>query len=166
MELELFPDKPSSSSSSSNPAISSIAPMLYRENWSRILPIAAAAPAMTAVDIAVVPPPRARAGVWFFLQASQNQGKEPFLPQIPKGYLRIKDGRITVRLLIKYLVNKLGLEDESEVEITCRGRRLLPVLTLQQVRDSIWCSRVALSSIRQSLVADHLVMMLQYGRTA
>jgi hypothetical protein len=26
-----------------------------------------------------------------------------------------RDGRVTVRLLIKYLVNKLGLEDESEV---------------------------------------------------
>ncbi|KAG6490667.1 hypothetical protein ZIOFF_051977 [Zingiber officinale] len=38
----------------------------------------------------------------------------PLLPQIPRSYLRIKDGRMTIRLLIKYLVNKLGLEDESE----------------------------------------------------
>ncbi|KAL5082753.1 hypothetical protein RYX36_011174, partial [Vicia faba] len=41
--------------------------------------------------------------------------KEPFLPQIPKNYLRIKDGRMTVRLLMKYLVNKLKLENESEI---------------------------------------------------
>ncbi|PKU74494.1 E3 ubiquitin protein ligase DRIP2 [Dendrobium catenatum] len=60
-------------------------------------------------------PARPQAGVWFMLKASQNQVREPFLPQIPKSYLRIKDGRMTVRLLKKYLVNKLGLEDESEV---------------------------------------------------
>ncbi|VVB14341.1 unnamed protein product [Arabis nemorensis] len=39
---------------------------------------------------------------------------EPFLPQIPKSYLRIKDGKMTVRLLMKYLVNKLRLEHESQ----------------------------------------------------
>ncbi|KAG6493787.1 hypothetical protein ZIOFF_048790 [Zingiber officinale] len=41
----------------------------------------------------------------------------PLLPQIPRSYLRIKDGRMTIRLLIKYLVNKLGLEDESELAL-------------------------------------------------
>ncbi|KAL5216705.1 hypothetical protein ABZP36_008106 [Zizania latifolia] len=56
----------------------------------------------------------ATAGVWFVLHVAPHQGREPFLPQIPRSYLRIKDGRVTVRLLTKYLVNKLGLEDESE----------------------------------------------------
>ncbi|KAG2571771.1 hypothetical protein PVAP13_7KG119935 [Panicum virgatum] len=68
--------------------------------------------------IRVVLPPSAiaaAAGVWFVLQAAPHQGREPFLPQIPRSYLRIKDGRVTVRLLIKYLAAKLGLEDESEV---------------------------------------------------
>ncbi|URE10669.1 hypothetical protein MUK42_23885 [Musa troglodytarum] len=63
----------------------------------------------------VSPPRRPQSGVWFMLRAAQNQGREPFLPQIPKSYLRIKDGRMTVRLLMKYLVTRLGLEDESEV---------------------------------------------------
>ncbi|GJR04700.1 putative E3 ubiquitin-protein ligase/polycomb group RING finger protein [Tanacetum coccineum] len=63
----------------------------------------------------VNPPRRPHSGVWFVLQASQNQAKEPYLPQIPKSYLRIKDGRMTVGLLIKYLVNKLGLGSESEL---------------------------------------------------
>uniref|UniRef100_A0A7N0TM55 Uncharacterized protein n=1 Tax=Kalanchoe fedtschenkoi TaxID=63787 RepID=A0A7N0TM55_KALFE len=63
----------------------------------------------------VRPPRRPHVGIWFMLQASQNQVREPFLPQIPKSYLRIKDGRMTVRLLIKYLVHKLRLESESEV---------------------------------------------------
>ncbi|KAK4413557.1 protein LAX PANICLE 2 [Sesamum alatum] len=68
------------------------------------------------VDFRVIQPPRRpHSGIWFMLQASQNQEKEPFLPQISKSYLRIKDGRMTIRLVIKYLVNKLRLENESEV---------------------------------------------------
>ncbi|OVA09645.1 hypothetical protein BVC80_9101g179 [Macleaya cordata] len=42
-------------------------------------------------DFRVIDPPRRpHSGVWVILQASQNQEKEPFLPQIPKNYLRIK----------------------------------------------------------------------------
>lgn len=68
-------------------------------------------------------------------------------------------------LLIKYLVNKLGLEDESEVEITCRGRPLLPFMTLQHLRDSIWCQRDAVSPLvaPDMSTANH-IMVLQYGR--
>ncbi|KAL1221672.1 Protein LAX PANICLE 2 [Cardamine amara subsp. amara] len=64
------------------------------------------------------PPRRPHSGIWFLLQASQNQTVEPFLPQIPKSYLRIKDGKMTVRLLMKYLVNKLRLEHESQIPCT------------------------------------------------
>ncbi|KAK6922465.1 hypothetical protein RJ641_012972 [Dillenia turbinata] len=112
-------------------------------------------------------PPRPHSGVWFVLQASQNQAKEPFLPQIPKSYLRIKDGRTTVRLLMKYLVNKLRLDSESEqVEITCRGQQLLPFLTLQHVRDNIWTPpRDELTLLPRSSTTDH-VMVLHYGRIA
>ncbi|CAK9144381.1 unnamed protein product [Ilex paraguariensis] len=68
-----------------------------------------------SIDFRVVDPPRRpHSGIWFMLQASQNQVKEPFLPQISKSYLRIKDGRMTIRLLMKYLVNKLRLDSESE----------------------------------------------------
>ncbi|CAH8325086.1 unnamed protein product [Eruca vesicaria subsp. sativa] len=63
------------------------------------------------------PPRRPYSGIWFLLQASQNQTREPFLPQIPKSYLRIKDGKMTVRLLMKYLVNKLRLEHESQFHV-------------------------------------------------
>ncbi|GFY99926.1 hypothetical protein Acr_13g0013260 [Actinidia rufa] len=52
-----------------------------------------------SLDLRVVDPPRRpQSGIWFMLQASQNQ-----------------DGRMTVRLLMKYLVNKLRLDSESEV---------------------------------------------------
>ncbi|KAJ3675851.1 hypothetical protein LUZ60_004893 [Juncus effusus] len=115
--------------------------------------------------VMVPPAVRPHTGVWFVLQASPNQEREPFLPQIPKSYLRIKDGRATIRLLIKYLINKLGMVDESEVEIMCRGRILLPLLTIQQVRDNIWCSREAASQLPQnySSAPDH-IMILLYSR--
>ncbi|XP_078434474.1 uncharacterized protein LOC144705586 [Wolffia australiana] len=111
----------------------------------------------------ISPPLRAFVGVWFLLQASQNQAREPFLPQIPKCYLRIKDGRMTVRLLMKYLVNKLSLNKESEVEITCRGEQLHPLLTLQQVRDGIWCARDGIQ-LPPEFPGQH-IMILFYGRS-
>ncbi|GER39249.1 RING finger protein [Striga asiatica] len=68
------------------------------------------------LDFRVVQPPRRpQSGIWFMLQASQNQEREACLPQISKSYLRIKDGRMTIRLVIKYLANKLRLENESQV---------------------------------------------------
>ncbi|KAA8530009.1 hypothetical protein F0562_034535 [Nyssa sinensis] len=119
-----------------------------------------------SLDFRVVDPPRRpHSGIWFMLQASQNQAREPFLPQISKSYLRIKDGRMTVRLLMKYLVNKLRLDSESEIEIRCRGQQLLPFLTLQHVRDNIWSPREAVTLLPNSSTTDH-VMVLHYARTA
>jgi hypothetical protein len=41
--------------------------------------------------------------------------REPPLPQIPRSFLRVRDGRMTVRVVMRYLVNKLSLEDDSQV---------------------------------------------------
>ncbi|GAB2214069.1 hypothetical protein Droror1_Dr00018405 [Drosera rotundifolia] len=131
-------------------------------------------------DVRFVVDPRPRrphAGIWFRLLALQNQ--EPFLPQVAKSYLRIKDGRMTVGLLIKYLVNKLGLDNESQVEITCRGQPLAPSSTLQHVRDHIWRYSIITTDAQplprlrpdeivtllpDSSTDDHL-MLLHYGRS-
>ncbi|KAL1323023.1 hypothetical protein AAHE18_14G241800 [Arachis hypogaea] len=128
----------------------------------------------TSSTVRVVDPPRRpHSGIWFMLQAEQNQVREPFLPQIAKSYLRIKDGRMTVRLLMKYLVSKLRLQMESEIEITCRGQKLLPFLTLQHVRDNIWTQRDTTNTtttttstplLSDSSTTDH-VMVLHYSRT-
>ncbi|KAK7340803.1 hypothetical protein VNO77_21516 [Canavalia gladiata] len=127
--------------------------------------VAGAGPSSDVTVRVVDPPRRPHSGIWFMLQASQNQAKEPFLPQIPKNYLRIKDGRMTVRLLLKYLVSKLRLESESEIEITCRGQQLLPFLTLQHVRDNIWSPRdTTRALLSDSSTTDH-VMVLHYGRS-
>ncbi|XP_015895910.3 protein LAX PANICLE 2 isoform X2 [Ziziphus jujuba] len=159
-----------SSSSSSMPPLgaggsSSYFARQFQLQQSGLMDVSAAGP---SIDFRVVSPPRRpHSGIWFMLQASQNQAKQPFLPQIPKNYLRIKDGGMTVRLLIKYLVNKLRLDSESEIEITCRGQQLLPFLTLQHVRDHIWSRRDAVCLLPDSptSTSDH-VMVLQYARTS
>ncbi|KAG4152738.1 hypothetical protein ERO13_D04G140300v2 [Gossypium hirsutum] len=125
-----------------------------------------------STDFKIIDPPRRpHSGIWFILQASENQAKEPFLPQIPKSYLRIKDGKMTVGSIKKYLVNKLKLDSESEqVEIRCRGEELEPGLTLEHVRDQIWSSTDAVvtllphTSTPPSLHFN--LMLLHYGRRA
>ncbi|XP_073131222.1 uncharacterized protein [Henckelia pumila] len=120
-----------------------------------------------AIDFRVIQPPmRPSSGLWLMLQASQNQEREPFLPQLSKSYLRIRDGMMTIRLVIKYLVIKLRLESETEIELTCKGQQLQPFLTLQHVRDNIWSSpRDLITLVPNSSTTDH-IMVLHYARAA
>lgn len=112
----------------------------------------------------------AQTGVWFMLQALNDQSGDRVLPQIPRNFLRIKDGTMTILVLKKYLVNKLGLNSESEIEISCKGQQLLPSLTLQYVRDVMWSSSFKDDQISARNIAsnnytsmDHL-MVLHYRR--
>ncbi|XP_008790707.3 protein LAX PANICLE 2-like [Phoenix dactylifera] len=149
-------------SSSSKPL-----PMLTSYNWGQFMCPSGSlslSVEMGGVMKVVSPPPRRQTGVWFVLQPAQNQEKEPFLPQISKSYLRIKDGRMTVRLLMKYLADKLGLDDETQVVITCRGHQLPPSLTVQYVRDQIWSSREAVELLPDSPSTEH-IMTLRYNRS-
>ncbi|CAN6472422.1 unnamed protein product [Victoria cruziana] len=131
------------------------------------LPPARPSPSSSLMKI-VDAPPRPNSGIWFVLQAEQKQIKELILPQVQKSYLRIKDGKMTVLLIMKYLANKLRLKSESEVEITCKGQRILPSLTLQHVRDTIWCAKEQwmepVTSFPGSPTTDH-IMVLNYGRS-
>ncbi|URE12778.1 hypothetical protein MUK42_23059 [Musa troglodytarum] len=170
-QLQLLRDRPSSSSSSVVPVVGLAPPQVPWGSWNpgetigadlSSVPMLAipefttaqfarplgspGASAEAGIGIRVVSPPRRQTGIWLILQAAPNQ-----------------DEGLTISLVMKYLVKKLGLEDESEVEITCRDQQLLPFLTLQYVRDNIWC----LSGITSMLVdppsIDH-VMTLQYRR--
>lgn len=76
-------------------------------------------------------------GFWFSLEAADNQFGENALPQITTRYLRIKDGKLPVSSVKKYLANKLDLQSEAEVEITCRGQPVVPNLPLEKVQ-GIW----------------------------
>ncbi|XP_057859389.1 uncharacterized protein LOC131068211 isoform X2 [Cryptomeria japonica] len=119
------------------------------------------------------PPGSAQTGVWFTLQALNDRNGDRTLPQIRKNYLRIKDGSMTILVVKKYLVNKLGLNSESEIEIMCKGEELLEGVTLQHVRDVMWVSEgnenwksksVVSISISNHCSADHL-MVLHYRRS-
>ncbi|XVF58925.1 hypothetical protein PTKIN_Ptkin07bG0105200 [Pterospermum kingtungense] len=57
---------------------------------------------------------RPHSGLWFTLQSYTNWNGEA-LPQIPKAYIRVKDENVTIFMVKKYLVRKLGLSNEAEV---------------------------------------------------
>ncbi|KGN46419.1 protein LAX PANICLE 2 [Cucumis sativus] len=126
---------------------------------------AAAAAGSSSDAVRVIDPPRRpHSGIWFSLQPLElNQGKQPVLPH-RSSYLRIKDGKMTVRLLIKYLMKKLRLDNELEIEMRCRGEKLEGCLTMQHIRDKIWCSKdSALTTLLpNSSTIDH-IMVLHYA---
>ncbi|XP_066313253.1 protein LAX PANICLE 2-like isoform X2 [Miscanthus floridulus] len=118
--------------------------------------------------IRVISPPRRTEtpGLWLTLQAAPNQVREPILPQIAKSYLRINNMKVEV--VMKYLAEKLGIARSHQVELTCRGQVLPPLLLVKYVRETIWCSTAPrdeeadLTSRRSSAATDH-VMTLCYS---
>ncbi|KAI4379005.1 hypothetical protein MLD38_016415 [Melastoma candidum] len=104
------------------------------------------ASAQCLVDVSGGNPNRKNRPIWFTLIASENQ-KE----QISPCYLRILDGNVPVSVIQKYIVHKLHLKSEAEVEIMCRGQPVLPSLHLHNLID-IW-SRTAGSTIGLGLMS-------------
>ncbi|KAH7426631.1 hypothetical protein KP509_10G009300 [Ceratopteris richardii] len=116
------------------------------------------------------------AGFWFVLQAADNQNNVGAFPQLSSRYLRIKDGKLPLSVVKKYLVKKLQLNNEHEVEITCRGQPVVPSLPLESIR-SIWFSTMPpLASMKEIYnaeptsrresysTAEDFLMVLTYGR--
>ncbi|XP_022145983.1 E3 ubiquitin protein ligase DRIP2 isoform X2 [Momordica charantia] len=107
-----------------------------------------------------------RAGpIWLSLIASEQEGDAP-LPQIPARYLRIKDGNLPVSFVQKYLMRKLDLSSESEVEVKCMGHPVVPTLDLHSLVD-MWLQTASTSekipaSIGSS--AEDFIMVLYYAR--
>ncbi|XP_065861023.1 E3 ubiquitin protein ligase DRIP2-like isoform X2 [Euphorbia lathyris] len=104
--------------------------------------------------------------VWFSLVASEDQEGDAPLPQIPTNYLRIKNGNLPVSFIQKYLMKKLDLASEAEVEIKCMGQPVLPTLLLYNLVD-LWIQTISTServaaSIGSS--AKDFVMVLAYSR--
>ncbi|PPD92346.1 hypothetical protein GOBAR_DD10711 [Gossypium barbadense] len=60
-----------------------------------------------------IPRTRPHSGLWFTLHSYTNRNGEA-LPQIPKAYIRVKDENVTIFMVKKYLVRKLGLSNEAE----------------------------------------------------
>lgn len=104
--------------------------------------------------------------VWFSLLASEEQEGDAPLPQIPSSYLRLKDGNVPVSFIQKYLVKKLDLTSEVEVEIRCMGRPVIPTLLLCNVVDQ-WLQAAPKPEqvpVSAGSSAKDFVMVLAYAR--
>lgn len=105
--------------------------------------------------------------IWFSLVASENQEGDTPLPQIPASYVRIKDGSVPVSFIQKYLMKKLDLTSETEIEIICMGQPVLPTLTLHNLVE-LWLDSTASTSHRIPAIigssAKDFVMVLAYAR--
>ncbi|BAT94966.1 E3 ubiquitin protein [Vigna angularis] len=109
---------------------------------------------------------RKNSPIWFSLVASEDQKGDIPLPQISACYLRIKDGTVPVSFIQKYLVKKLNLSSEAEVEIMCRGQAVLPSLQLHNLVD-LWFRTASTSKRIPTSVgssAKDFVMVLSYCR--
>ncbi|KAE9619027.1 hypothetical protein Lal_00047607 [Lupinus albus] len=107
---------------------------------------------------------RKNSPIWFSLVASEDQKGDVPLPQISACYLRIKDGTVPVSFIQKYLVKKLNLASEAEVEILCRGQPVLPSLQLHNLVD-LWFQTASTSKKIPASVgssAKDFVMVLSY----
>ncbi|XP_022143094.1 E3 ubiquitin protein ligase DRIP2-like isoform X2 [Momordica charantia] len=104
--------------------------------------------------------------IWFSLIASEDRKGGFSLPQISTSYLRIKDGKMPVSSIQKYLVKKLDLKSEAEVEILCRGQPVLPSQQLQNLVDLWFRTASTAKKIPASIgsSAKDFVMVLSYCR--
>lgn len=103
--------------------------------------------------------------IWFSLVASFEQKGDPPLPQIPSHYLRIKDANVPASSIQKYLMQKLSLPSESEVEINCCGQLVNPTQPLRNLVE-LWV-RGRSTQTTQAMIgssAEEFVMVLTYGR--
>ncbi|KAL5561787.1 hypothetical protein UlMin_031534 [Ulmus minor] len=106
--------------------------------------------------------------IWFSLIASEDQKGGTPLPQIRASYLRIKDGNLPVSFIQKYLMMKLDLTSEAEVEIKCMGQPVVPTLQLYNLVD-LWLQTASTPERIPATIgssAKDFVMVLAYGRKA
>ncbi|XP_009612826.1 E3 ubiquitin protein ligase DRIP2-like [Nicotiana tomentosiformis] len=103
--------------------------------------------------------------IWFSLVASEDQEGGAPLPQISASYLRIKDGNIPVSFIQKYLMRKLDLMSEDEVEIRCMGQLIVPTLQLNTLVD-MWLETTNSERVPAIIgsSAKDFVMVLVYAR--
>ncbi|KAK8633891.1 hypothetical protein V6N13_014725 [Hibiscus sabdariffa] len=103
--------------------------------------------------------------VWFSLVAYEDRMGHSSLPQLSACYLRIKDGRMPVSFIQKYLVKKLDLTSEAEVEIICRGQPVLPSLQLHNLVD-YWFRTGSMAKIPATVgsSAKDFIVILSYCR--
>ncbi|CAN4093342.1 unnamed protein product [Withania somnifera] len=119
----------------------------------------------TVLDISTSRCERRIYPIWFSLVADEDQAGNAPLPQISASYLRIKDGNVPVSFIQKYLVRKLDLKSEDEVEIRCMGQPIVPSLLLNSLVD-MWLQTATSERIPVIIgsSAEDFVMGLAYAR--
>ncbi|GJN24015.1 hypothetical protein PR202_gb11719 [Eleusine coracana subsp. coracana] len=121
------------------------------------------APADTKPDAAATQNEKKFSSIWFSLVAFDQQGDPP-LPQITSHYLRIKDGNVPASSIQKYLMQKLSLPSESEVEIKCCEQPVNPTQPLCKLVELWLKGRSAQTTALIGSSAKEFVMVLTYGR--
>ncbi|XP_062214318.1 E3 ubiquitin protein ligase DRIP2-like isoform X2 [Phragmites australis] len=103
--------------------------------------------------------------LWFYLVAAFDQKGQPPLSQVPAKFLRIKDVDLPASFIQKYLVQKLNLSSESEVELLCGGKPVSPGMTLHDLADC-WLDKGPKGRVRSSVgtPATGFVATVFYGR--
>ncbi|KAJ1293662.1 hypothetical protein BS78_01G086000 [Paspalum vaginatum] len=106
-----------------------------------------------------------RTPVWFSLVALSNQKEDPQLPQLSNNYLRVRDGSLHISSVQRYIMKKLDLASENEVEIICHGEPVSPSSTLLGLVE-LWLRRETSEPVQTSLgaPANEFVMALGYRR--
>ncbi|KAL5712368.1 RING-type E3 ubiquitin transferase [Ranunculus cassubicifolius] len=115
------------------------------------------------IDTPIVEQKRRVVAVWFKLAPYQTPEGSSSQQQLPTRYLRIKDGSPPVSYIHKYLMIKLGLTREDQVEIRCRGDTVLPTLLINDLL-SWWLNTCIPEKVKVTVgsSAEQFVMELQY----
>ncbi|KAK8952626.1 E3 ubiquitin protein ligase DRIP2 [Platanthera guangdongensis] len=121
--------------------------------------------AQAVLDVADAARERKICPVWLSLLSSSQQKGDLPLPQISAPYLRIKEGNVPVSSLQKYLVKKLNLANEDEIEIACRGQLVNPTLSLHDLIEQ-WLHHGPSQRVQTSVgtSAKDFIMVLTYMR--
>ncbi|KAL5209981.1 hypothetical protein ABZP36_005604 [Zizania latifolia] len=88
--------------------------------------------------------------LWFYLLAAFDQRGVSTLPQLPAKFLRIKDVDLPASVIQKYLVQKLNLSSETEVELLCAGKVVSQGMTLHDLADC-WLEKGPKGRMRSSV---------------
>ncbi|KAL6894256.1 hypothetical protein ACP4OV_008354 [Aristida adscensionis] len=90
---------------------------------------------------------------------------QPPLPQVPSKFLRIKDVDLPASFIQKYLVQKLNISSEAEVEILCGGKTVSQGMTLHDLVD-FWLDKGPKGRVQSSVgtAAAGFVVTVFYGR--
>ncbi|KAL5710333.1 RING-type E3 ubiquitin transferase [Ranunculus cassubicifolius] len=119
--------------------------------------------AQAVIDTPRVEPKKRAVPVWFKLAPDQTQEGSSSQQQLPTRYLRIKDGSPPVSYIHKYLMIKLDLTREDQVEIRCRGDTVPPTLLINDLL-SWWLNTCIPEKVQVTVgtSAEQFVMELQY----